>query len=240
VRKCVYSFGLALVMFALSARQAGAQNVAAVQPKAFINIGVGVQPHQRTVTATDSFPLFDESATITSVQGIRNGALFDIGGGYHVSPRFAVGAGFSTFGRAGTGTITASIPDPVFYDRPTTAAATVSDLEHKERSLHLQAIYLAPVSPKIDVAISAGPSFIFVSQDFATAAVGSQGFAPTFKNETGTAVGFNVGAQINYLFQPQFGAGLFLGYDGGSLDLPSSADMHVGGFRVGLAFQTRF
>jgi hypothetical protein len=116
----------------------------------------------------------------------------------------------------------------------------VSDLEHKERSLHLQAIYFAPVSPKIDVAVSAGPSFIFVSQDFGTASVGAQGFAPTHKNETGTAFGFNAGVQMNYLFQPQYGLGFFLGYDGGSLDLPSSAGMHVGGFRIGLAFQTRF
>jgi hypothetical protein len=240
VRKWVCSFGLAMLVSALSVGKAGAQAVAGAEPKAFVNIGVGIQPHTRTVTATDSFPLFDEAATITSVQDIRNGAVFDVGGGFHVSPRFAIGAGFSTFGRAGTGTITASIPDPVFYDRPTTAAANVSALEHKERSLHLQAIYFAPVSPKVDVAVSAGPSFIFVSQDFATASVGSQGFAPTHKNETGTAFGFNVGAQINYLFQPQYGLGFFLGYDGGSLDLPSSAGMHVGGVRAGLAFQTRF
>jgi hypothetical protein len=240
VRKCVCSVGLTVLMSALCVGQTWAQAAAGTEPKTFVNMGVGVQPQHRTVTATDSFTIFDETATITSVHDIRNGALFDVGGGFHVSPQFAIGAGFSTFGRAGTGTITASIPNPVFYDRPATATANVSDLEHKERSLHLQAIYFAPVSPKVDVAVSAGPSFIFVSQDFGTASVGSQGLAPTHKNETGTAVGFNAGVQINYLFQPQFGLGFFLGYDGGSLDLPSSAGMHVGGFRTGLAFQTRF
>lgn len=240
MRKWLCSFGLAVLMSALCVGRTWAQTSAGAEPKVFVNIGVGIQPHQRTLTATDSFPVFDENATITSVQEIRNGPVFDVGGGFHVSPRFAVGAGFSTFGRAGTGTVTASIPDPVFYDRPTTATATVGDLEHKERSLHLQAIYFAPLSAKVDVAVSAGPSFIFVSQDFGTATVGSQGLAATHKNETGTAFGFNAGIQINYLFQPQYGLGLFVGYDGGSLDLPSSAGVHVGGFRTGLAFQTRF
>jgi len=240
VSKVLCTVGLAWVVVGMCARQTAAQPATGIEATAFVNIGIGIQPHTRTVTATDSFPLFDETATITSVQEIRNGALFEVGGGYHVSPRFAVGAGFSTFGRAGTGTITASIPDPIFFDRPAIDAANVSDLEHKERSLHLQAIYVAPVSPKVHVAVSAGPSFIFVSQDFGTATVGSQGFAPTHKTETGTAFGFNVGAQITYLFRPQYGLGFFVGYDGGSLDLPSSAGMHVGGFRTGLAFQTRF
>jgi hypothetical protein len=111
----LFSFGLAVLMSALCVGRTWAQTAPGAEPKAFVNIGVGIQPHHRTVTATDSFPLFDETATITSVQDIRNGALFDVGGGFHVPPRFAVGAGFSTFGRAGTGTITASIPDPIFF-----------------------------------------------------------------------------------------------------------------------------
>jgi hypothetical protein len=210
--------------------------------RAFLTFGLGAQPERHSVTASSSFPLYDETATVSAEQHISNGPLFEIGGGARVTSSLAIGAAFSTFGRPGGGTLTASVPDPIFYSRPTNVSRDASDLEHKERSIHVQALWFVPVNSRFDIALSAGPSFIHVSQELITASVdaGSQAVAPTRLTETGNAVGFNAGGQLNYLFTSRYGVGLFVGYAGGSVDLPHATDFKVGGFRTGLALQARF
>jgi len=210
--------------------------------RAFLNFGVGAQPERHSVTASTSFPLYDETATVSAEQHISNGPLFEIGCGAHVTRSLAIGAAFSTFGRPGGGTLTASVPDPIFYNRPANLSRDASDLEHKERSIHVQALYFVPVNEKFDISLSAGPSFIHVSQDLITASVdsGTGAVTPTPVTETGNAVGFNAGGQINYLFTSRYGVGLFVGYAGGSVDLPHATGFKVGGFRTGLALQARF
>jgi len=210
--------------------------------RAFVNFGAGAQPERDSLTASASFPLYDETATVSAEQHISNGPLFEVGGGVRVSRGLAIGAAFSTFGRPGDATLTASVPDPIFFNRPTTVSRDASDLEHKERSIHVQAVYFVPVNSKFDISLSAGPSFIHVSQELATASVGSgtQSVTVTSATETGNAVGFNAGAQGNYLFTPRYGVGLFFGYAGGSVDLPHASDFKIGGFRTGLALQARF
>jgi hypothetical protein len=210
--------------------------------RAFLNVGVGAQPQRRSVTASETFPLYDETATVAAVQHIANGALIEIGGGMRMARGLAVGAAFSMFGRPGGGTLTASVPDPVFYSRPTTVAADASDLQHKERSIHVQAIWLVPVSPRFDISLSAGPSFIRVSQELATASVasGTPSATVTRAIESGTAVGVNAAFQGNVMFAPRYGVGIFFGYAGGSLDLPDAKGFRVGGLRTGVALQARF
>jgi hypothetical protein len=225
--------------WALPAR---AQGQTYPQQAAFINVSVGAQPQRRTLNATDSFSLYDETATTTSVQRIRNGALIDVSAGYRVMRHLAIAAGFSSFGRPGTAILTASVPDPVFYGRPKTIAADAADLKHTERAVHLQAMWFMPVTRRIDVAFSGGPSFIRVNQQVATAHVasGTQNVTPATIARAGTARGFNAGFQGNYLFRSQYAVGLFVGYAGGTIDLHGAENLKVGGLRTGLAVQARF
>src|SRR5581483_11748705 len=104
---------LGLTMAALGAVAAPAAAQAYSAAPAFLTVGVGAQPQRRTLTAADSFSLYDETATIAAVERIRNGALIEIGGGRRISERLAIGAVFSMFGRPGSGSLTASIPDPI-------------------------------------------------------------------------------------------------------------------------------
>jgi hypothetical protein len=241
VSKTVYVLGISVLLLTGLSGQAAAQGQPSADPSAFINVGVGAQPQRRTLAATSSFPLYDEIATIAATQQIRSGAFFEVSGGYRVAPRFAVAAGFSSFGRPGTGTLTASIPDPIFYDRPATSSRDLGDLKHTERGIHVQALYFLPVSPKIDLALSAGPSFIRVSQQLPAMTVAAdQSVTVGTTTESGTAKGFNAGLQTNYMFAPRYGVGFFVGYAGGSVDLPGAAGVKAGGVRTGVALQARF
>jgi len=59
-------------------------------------------------------------------------------------------------------------------------------------------------------------------------------------SEEGTAKGVNVGVDGTYLFTPRVGAGIFLRYAGGSVDLPSAPGLKVGGFQAGIGARIRF
>jgi len=232
---CAIAFSIVIPGAVASAQTAAPERL-------FLNVGVGAQPQRHTINASGSFSLYDETATVAAVQQIKNGALFEFGGGVPLTARFAVGAAFSTFGRPGSGSWTASVPDPIFYSRPTSAGGDTGDLAHSERALHLQALWLSRVSPRFDIALSAGPSLIRVSQEIATATIasGTQTVSVARTTESATAFGFNAGVQGNYMFAPRYGVGVFVGYAGGSLDLPDATDVTVGGIRTGLALQARF
>jgi hypothetical protein len=222
----------------------GAAEVRAQQPSPaeFINFNVGAQPQRRTINTSESFSVYDESATVTSNQPIKNGVVFDVSGGHRIWRRVALGVGLSSFRSRGDAGVVASIPDPAYFDRPRIVTGNTSGLDRSELGVHLQAVWRTPVTDKTDVSISAGPSFIRVTQQVATASLraGTQNIDVTQKDESGTALGVNVGFDGSYMFQPQFGAGVFLRYAGGSVDLPAVSNVKVGGFQGGFGLRVRF
>lgn len=209
----------------------------------FVNINVGAQPQKRTIGKSDTFTLFDEKATLTTSQRIGNGAIFDISGGYRVWRGLAIGVGFSRFSRTGAASVVAMIPNPLFFDRLKTVDASARDLDHTERAIHVQGVWFVPITEKIDIALSVGPSFIHVTQQLVssvTVPAGTQNVNVVVGSEEGTAKGANVGFDGSYLFTRIFGAGLFIRYAGGSIDLPGAPSLSVGGFQAGLGARLRF
>ena len=229
------------VLFA-SVAPAAAQSPAASTGKAFLNVNLGAQPNRRTITVAQSFSLYGETAKIDASQRVANGPVFEIGGGYRLRPLAAVGASFSSFSSSGTAAMTASIPNPLFFDRAATVSVGAADLKRTERSLHLRAVFTVPVRDRIEIALFAGPSIIHVSQQVATGTVpaGTQTLAAAFNAETGNAFGVNLGFDGAYMFTPRLGAGLFVQYTGGSVDLASAKDVKAGGLQTGLGLRARF
>jgi ferredoxin len=131
------------------------------------------------------------------------------------------------------------------WDNPlVTDTIALGELEHKEHGVHVNVAWWIPINDRIDIAVSVGPSFIFVSQEVATSPVvddGTQNVTGFVKEkQSGTAFGVNVGFDGTYLFTPRFGAGLLIRYAGGSTDLPNLKGLSVGGFQIGLGLRMRF
>jgi hypothetical protein len=205
-------------------------------------VNVGAQPSGRTVKTTESFPANDETAIVDSDYNISGGALFEFGGGYHVWRRVTVGVSVSFFNPSVNGAATGLVPHPDFFDRPAVVNVDLGELDHSETGINVFASYWIPISEKIDLAVSIGPSFTHVSQDVASYTVPdlTQQLLFTLNKETGTAVGVNVGVDGSYMLTPRYGVGLFLRYVGGSVDLPSASDFKVGGFQIGGGARLRF
>jgi len=209
--------------------------------KLSLSVDVGGQTNSRTLATSSSFGLYDETATVTTTQTVGAGTLVDFGGSYRVWNRLSVGLLLSTFSRTQSGTATATIPSPIFYNTPVTVTATSPGLKRSEFGTHIQFIYDIPISDKLDLAVSAGPSFIHLSQDVQTVTVpGGQNTSVAVASQSATAKGGNVGADVNYMFTSRYGAGFYMRYAGGSADLPAVSAVKAGGFQIGAGLRARF
>lgn len=208
----------------------------------FVAIYGGAQPQRHDLSAEQSFPLFDETATVTSLQRIRNGGLFKVAVGIPIEGRLGFGVAFSVFGRPGTASLQARIPDIVFFDRPKTHNFEAGDLTHRELGFHGSLLYEMAVTPKIGMTFSIGPSLIRVRQDIASVSVVPSTGQPSVSTveESGNAFGGNAGVDVLYQLRPPFALGLFLHYAGGKVDLASAPDVIVGGVQAGLVFRMGF
>ena len=232
----------------------GSEATAQTQPPpaslGFLNVNFGTQPSGRSLGRINSFPVYGETATLTTAQENSGGAIFDITGGYRFRPNIlgsrrdlAAAIGFSNFSDTSSSGVVVTVPNPLIFDRPQTVNLTATDLHHSERGVHLQAVWFFPVTNQIDVALSAGPSFIRVSQDLVssvTIPAGTQNATPNVTTEGKTGVGVNIGLDGSYLITRNFGAGVFIRYAGAKVDLPSVSDLRVGGLQAGVGARVRF
>ena len=56
----------------------------------------------------------------------------------------------------------------MYYDQPRTVTATLDDLEHVEDGYHFQALYMLPITDKLDIVFSGGPSVFKLKQGVVT------------------------------------------------------------------------
>src|SRR5439155_2264247 len=131
------------------AASVGAQSQQDPGNRAFIDVNVGAQPQRHTLNTSSTFSLYDEVATVTSNQPIPNGAIFEVSGGYRIRPHLAVAVGFSSFRRRSAGALSASIPDPLFFNQPRIISGQTSCLDHSVRAVQVEALCIIKVIDRI-------------------------------------------------------------------------------------------
>jgi hypothetical protein len=52
-------------------------------------------------------------------------------------------------------------------------------------------------------------------------------------------MGVNIGADVTYTITPRYGAGGFIRYAHGQVDLPTVSDLGVGGVQIGFGLRVR-
>lgn len=216
----------------------------------YIGINYGYLVADRTFSESLSETIFEETATSTTTHSSTGGGALDIGGAVRVWRNLAAGVSVTSFsGRSGAAT-TASVPHPLFFNRNRTAVTNRNDLDYKELGIHLQGIWVMPITEKITVAVGGGPSFFNVDQSLITSVVPSELGAPfntvsiaaSAATASESAVGGNIGADVMYWVNERFGGGIFLRYAAASVDLAAAGgtqSIDVGGFMSGIGFRIR-
>lgn len=242
----------AVVLVAIGAPAVHAQSQVSWDHTGFIAVYGGAQSGSFDLTDNRSFTIYDEEATLTATQDYGGGGLFWIGGGIKVWDSFLVGAAVSHTSDKYNSPVTASIPNPLIFNQPRTAAVDVGDLTHKETAFHLQAIWMLPLGDRFDVGLSVGPSFFRVKHEFVgDLELQEQSFpfntvvlSPgAVRSESETAVGFNLGAEATYSLTDMLGVSGFLRYARATAEMPSTSgdiDVKAGGVMFGVGARVTF
>ncbi len=218
----------------------------------FFNLSAGAQTQSHSLTSTSTFPIYNQTASANIAQTVDGGPFFYLSVGARVWGDIGLALGFSSFKDANTLNGSASIPHPVFFNRPVTTTFTAGS-NHSEQNIYIAAVWFYELSDRIDVAFSAGPSFTRVKQSVLSNIVvpaGSQDAFPVIEEQRGWATGGIVGLDATYLltangysvagYNVHPGIGIFLRYNGGSATLDSGADVDAGGFQAGAGLRFRF
>jgi hypothetical protein len=260
MRRFPMMLATALMTIGASSAAAQTQTPAGVQPlagRATVFLNVGLQIGSQDVTRSSTFSIYEEDARLDISQNdIEGGGFFEIGGSYRFMDRIGAGLSYLGVDSKADGTVEGSIPHPLVFDQFRQLSGSASDLRHKESAVHLFATYLMPMTEKIDVTFSAGPSFFNISQDFIRTVTFSE--TPPFTSVTldsvetarlkQNGVGFNIGADATYgltrFMGFDVGAGAMIRYTRGSADFELNEGDEVsvkgGGFQFGAGLRVRF
>jgi hypothetical protein len=246
IRVLVTVLALACAVTASAQQSTSASTTANTMPlggKLFVNVNVGAQTQSSTSNNDFSFPLYRETATGTTTATVDGGPVFDLSAGYRFVPMFGVAIGYSRFSTTGTAQGTASIPNPLFFNRPAAVTINAVDADRTDRNTYIVLVGFWPIADQMELSVFLGPSFIRVSQDVigdVAVPAATQNVVSTIERQSATAKGVNVGADLAYSFLKQFGAGFFLRYNAGKVDLAALKDVKAGGLQLGVGARLRF
>jgi hypothetical protein len=213
--------------------------------KGFASINIGGQSGSHDVATTTTFVVYDEDANVVTAQKTGGGALFDLSAGYKVWSNLVVAVGYTFMSDTTDGAVAASIPDPGVFDHPRNVTTAADDLSHAEHVINLMGVWMVPVTDKVDVGVSFGPSIFKVKQELpgtiAFTEPGPTVTGITKEDVSKTTVGVNFGVDVTYLLTKTVGVGGILRYTWGSVDLGGGSDkLTVGGFQIGVGARYRF
>jgi hypothetical protein len=180
----------------------------------WFSIGAGLQPSANRFDDAFERPLYAESERVTVDYPVGGGALFSASGGYRIWKRVTVGLGVSRHSRRSDATVTAALPHP-FFDNQFRDVEGPIGTRRGETGAHVLFGWMMPVTDRIRIVFSAGPSFLTVEQTLVTDVEFSEVFpydtatytGATTRRATASATGFNAGADVFWMFSRRLGAG---------------------------------
>jgi hypothetical protein len=180
-----------------------------------VSVNAGQQVTTATFRDAAGFTTNLETGTFSADYGVSKGPAFDGGVTVRLWKNVGVGVAVSVFSKKDAGTFGLSVPHPLFFSRPRRASGEVSDLERRETAAHVHVAYMAPVTDRLRVLVSAGPTVFLVDQDFINGVGYSEAYPydelvtpqARVSGDSKTKVGYNVGADVTYLIGRRWGVG---------------------------------
>ncbi|MEP6918000.1 MAG: hypothetical protein ABJC89_20300, partial [Acidobacteriota bacterium] len=133
--------------------------------RAVVSVTAGYQTSQPTFSQSITFEEYSEEGSLTTAYATRRRPVADGGLTLRLWRRLGVGVAGSYFHDAGSATVSALLPNPFVFDQPRQISGPAG-VTHNELALHFQAAYWAPISPRVALIVSGGPTVFRVEQDF--------------------------------------------------------------------------
>jgi hypothetical protein len=225
----------------------------------FFSVNMGGQSKEQSFSDSSTFTIYNESGAVASAQSFGGGTLFDVGAGARIWKGLGIGIAYSTVKNFNPASLSVRVPHPVLFGQSRTATATVEDLEHSENVVHVQFLWMIPLTSKFHITAMVGPSFFTVRQTVASVRAPQDIVDPapfnnlsirtaTLTDIKDSPVGFNIGADGTYVVRTIKGVGIgvggFVRFTSASIDLATEATgdakLKAGGPQGGAGLRVRF
>lgn len=224
-----------LTMFALAAAFAAP---AAAQPadRGYISFNGLVQAADNGFTDRFEFDRYLEKGTTEARYPIEQAMAFDGGIGVRLWKRLGAGVTVSRYERDASVPTDTSVPHPFFDARLRSFSGDAPGLARTETGVHAHATYLIGGEGAVRALLFAGPSHVTVEQDLVTRVeyedVYPYDTAAFLRADTehlrASAVTFNVGADVTWMFARHLGVGGLLRFARATVDLRSRDGRTIG------------
>ena len=230
----------------------GASTASAQAGRGFVGVNAGYQASTSEFDDSFTFSRDQETGTSRVTYPIDAGVTFDVGGGVQVWRQLGVGVAFSQFSRDGPVTASSSIPHPFFFQQHREVSGESDGIRREETGVHLQAQFTVPLSDRLVLTLMGGPSFLHVNQAVVIDVNYSEEFPYDTATFTGTdtdtrkgsKTGFNVGADVRWMFTRTIGAGALVRLARATIDLDAGENRTVsvdaGGAQVAAGLRIGF
>jgi hypothetical protein len=242
-----------ITAFMLLAAPSAALAQKASKPARFtIGVSAGVQQAAEDVSDRFSFPKNVETETVDVKYPMKPWALIDLAAGYRVWKNLGIGAAVSVTSGKGSAEVTATVPHPFFFNQPRTVTGTDNDIAHSETGVHLTLQYLIPATGRLHVTLEGGPSWVTVDREVVTDVTITESYpydtaafgGAVTKSAHGSALGFNGGFDITWMFVESVGLGGIVRYTRADIDLNAvdgrSLAIKAGGVQGGVGLRVLF
>ena len=234
-KRVCFTIGLLL----LSTSAAFAQQLKPADGRIFgsANIGAQFSPARDESTAF-SFTLYEEPATVSVARSVKGGLLGEFTAGGKVIGNLGIAGSLWFRSAPGDGAVTSSIPDPAFFDRPRAVSTTITNMEHKEVWMAVQASYSMQLNEKMAIYILGGPTVVNVKHQVANSAtVAESGNFATLTmgttELTKLVFGYTMAIDGRYMITKSLGLGGFVRYSGANANMNDTVKLKLGGLSIG-------
>ena len=220
-------------------------------PNVWIAINGGYQATTTEFDQSFTFDLNREQGDTRVTYPVDAGVLFDGGVGVRLWRGLGAGVAVSRFVRDGTASTTTRLPHPFFFNQPREITGD-ADITREETGIHVQALYALPLSGSLQVVLSGGPSFLDVNQTLVERVNYTEEYPYDTATFTGvdteranaSAIGFNVGADVKWMFTRNVGVGGMVRFTKATVDLDApnggALSIDAGGAQAGAGIRFAF
>ena len=194
--------------------------------------------------------LYQETAELTSVQDVGKRPVYDVTAGGRLKGNFGVGFGVSYAKADDAASVTGRIPSPFYFNRPRSIDAPTT-LERTDLMVHIDAMWLLPLSDAFQITVFGGPTWFQVKQQTVKSLVIDDVFpfetvsliGVERERPTVSTWGYNGGFDVSYFFSKSVGVQGLMRYSRGTATVGVTgvdSDITVGGLHAGVGLRIRY
>ncbi len=216
-----------------------------------LSIGAGAQVASDSMSDRFEFERNVETASADVKYPSKPGVLVDGGLGFRFWKNLGAGVAVSYVSRNGAADVDARIPHPFVFQRPRTVSGKQGSVSGTETAVHAQLQYTMAATPRVEIVLSAGPSWFNVSQELVNEVQYSETYPydeATFlgastKRASASAAGANAGIDIRWMFSRSVGIGGLVRFTRAKISLDVDdrhVSMNAGGIQTGVGIRVGF